>query len=108
MQTALYLLKSGGKNKLLEWGNMLMNTYKTDALETLKEEKCMFEMMCFITIDGRDYVFGMMLEEYINEDILPANKDKELNKMHRDVLRNAIEKPLKEDIEVMYELRREL
>ena len=101
----IYKLKSDGAQKLLEWGQKLMTTHKTDALQTLAYEHLLVEHTEIVTLNGTDYLVGFAVAE-TGKKAKDADPEHPLNKQHRAIMRDAIQGPI-DTHQTAYSLRRE-
>jgi hypothetical protein len=84
-----FKIKQGKKATLAEWCERLNTTLRTEAIETLKEEGIKREIFRLYEIDGQDY---LMTYEEADGEPTGANILKEINKQHRAILDECIEK----------------
>lgn len=67
------------------WCDKLGNELKAEALETIKEEKLLFEMFINLEVDGEWYALGIS-----HPESLPAT-DKKINNQHKEIKKQCLE-----------------
>lgn len=97
MKLLLFKLKKGKEGKWLAWCLLLMTDHKEEAIKTLEEENVLFEGGALLELDGKKYVVGMT-----NGDAKPTNMNRELNKKHKEVVKDCLE--YIKDLEINYQL----
>jgi len=97
MKLYLFKIKEGKLDQWLKWGELLITTYKEEAIETLKEERITYEGFCVFEIGGEYYTLAM-----IEGEAKPANMERELNRKHIEVKKECLEKI--SSVEKVYEL----
>lgn len=86
---------------MAQWGRDIESIYNKEAIEALKEENVLQEGAYRFTIGNTSYVIFYME----GEDILPANKDRAINKLHKKVLKECIDHEI--DLDWLYNLKNE-
>ncbi|MBX4209555.1 hypothetical protein KW799_02610 [Candidatus Parcubacteria bacterium] len=85
MKFRIYKIRKEKLEKLLTWAKELSTTYKSEALAALREEKVSREYVGIFYIENEPYALCFMEGE-----CLPAS-DSELNRKHKEVMRDCIE-----------------
>lgn len=98
MQAFLCKIKPGKKETWINWCHLLDTDYRAEALETLKEEHLSYEACAIFSIEGEDYIIG-----FDQGEVTPANMDRPLNKKHREMRKECLEKI--GPAQFLYELR---
>lgn len=97
-KATLFRIKEGKKDVWYAWCNELATTLRSEAEETLEEEKVTHELFVGLSLDGSDYVLG-----YMDGECLPANMDREINQKHKHMREACLERVSEAD--VLYDIR---
>lgn len=85
MKVNLFKIKEGKLNQWKDWCDLLMTKFKSEALETLKEEKVAYEGCFTFELNSEHYVLGLA-----DGECLPAS-DCELNRQHKKHRQECLE-----------------
>ena len=88
LSARIYKIKPGKKDQWELWCTQLQYRLQDEARETLKEENVLRECFMVFAIDGNDYTIGIT-DDFGN--ILPSNKEKEINRKHREQMNDCLE-----------------
>jgi len=98
MKSNVFKIKEGKTQQWKDWCVKLNTIYRTEAIETLKEEKVTQEAFFFFTINNQDYTMSM-----VDGEALPSTTTRELNIEHRKNYKECLEKV--STVEVLYHLK---
>lgn len=100
MKGIVIKIKKGKEEVWREWCNKIQNDYADQAIETLKEERCIQELFAIFPLNGAWYTIGMSEGE-----CFPSNKEIELNKIHNQKKQECLDPEFKSRIETLYHLK---
>lgn len=92
-------VKPGKEGVIQEWGKKLMTGYAQEAREALREENVSHEFFYLFKI-GNDYYIAAHME---GDNIVPPNLNRELNRKHREVLKECVEEAV--ELEELYDIK---
>lgn len=95
----IFKLKKDKVEKFKEWTHLLNTTLRDEAMLSLKEENCSRELIQFFEIQGEFYI-ATHIE---GEDIVPSNKEREINKRHIEIMKECIEEKIA--TETLYDIK---
>ncbi len=84
----IYKIKNDSVEDLKNWGSALMGELLIRAVDSLKEENCIFEEARIFSIEGQFYLVGMMVSK--PNLSLVKGPDSEINLKHRAIIKDAI------------------
>jgi hypothetical protein len=100
MKLVLFKVKKEKLAQWVAWCHRVATEFKTEALETLREEKVSQEGFSLFSVHGDFYTLGYALGEPE-----PANTTRELNKLHKQMKRECLE--FAGELETLYNLSAE-
>jgi len=83
---SLFKIKKGLKKEWIDWCAEIQNIRRSEAIETLKEEKVIQEAFVFFEVDDVEYTLGISEGEN-----LPANNERDINKIHKEKKKKCLE-----------------
>ncbi len=92
----IYKIKSESVETLREWGSKLMGKLLSDAVDSLREENCIFEEARIFYLNNQFYVFAVMLAEPDKNFV--KGPDSEINLKHREKVQNSIIEEVKSEL----------
>ena len=82
-QSHLFLLAPDKLTLFTDWGHTLMAEHRDEAMETLREEHCLFEAMYLLATPPTFYILA--LSSYSDEKIA-TNMKRALNRKHKEIM----------------------
>jgi hypothetical protein len=98
IKTVLLKIKKGKEDIWKEWCKKIQNQLYDEAVESLKEEKVKQEIVIKFELQNSTYSIAFM-----DGDCLPANPNREINKMHKQMKAECIESV--SDAELLYNVK---
>ncbi len=100
MKGVVIKIKEGKELVWREWCSLIKKKYQKEAIETLKEERCIQEIFSIFKLGEDWYTIGMGEGE-----CLPSNKNSELNRIHQEKKMECLDPSSRVKIENLYHLK---
>jgi len=84
----IYKIKESSVDVLRLWGKEIMGNLLSEAVASLKEENCLFEEAHVFSLNGSNYLLGIMLSG--KNTSLIKGPDSPINIKHRQIVHDAI------------------
>lgn len=97
-QVVLCRIKEGKLEKWKAWTTQLQSASRSQAVETLRDEKIIEELAIIFEIKREFYVLG-----FAEGEMLPADMSREINKKHKQMREECLE--FINNGEVLYHLK---
>jgi len=98
----LFKLKPEKLSVVKDWCEKINSELKKEALNSLAEENCTHEIFATFSLNNTHYLVAHM-EPIPERELIPSNQNKEINKKHREILKESIEEEI--PLETLYDLR---
>jgi hypothetical protein len=86
MNFRLIKIREGKETVWIDWCNKVQNEFYNEALESIKEENVVQETIVKVEINNRLYCLA-----YMEGECLPANMNREINRIHAEKKKECIE-----------------